>query len=93
LLGLWIRISDPRFWFFLYPYDEDWDKLVQEAITDNQIDLYDLPFCVTVAGYETWITNYPIVYGVAHSDKKNRLVRPSVATIHKLKGKIDALSV
>ena len=60
----------------LYPYSEEWDKALNEALDDWSVTNVDRYTC-WVGPYEVWISNFPHAYGTLYRPELKRLPKRS----------------
>ena len=94
-------ILEPDFYHMNYPYDEEWDRLINEAIDQGhtlQIKkpedyLWGSPCQARMKVGDKncliWVSNYPYAYGYDLSIPEQARCRPSRLTIEKLRTYID----
>ena len=80
---LWVFIH-PRFWLMNYPYEEKWEKFVQEAVLDGHFtDITE--YTAKLNGVQVWINNYPYA---AFTNYPSAQFRPARKTIYELRKKL-----
>lgn len=76
---IWVLLH-PSFWIMNYPYNEGWDKALNEAM-DNKAMVFKQGACrIELDGLEIWVANYPYAYGTNTVSG----IRPSRRTVNRL---------